>query len=132
MSYQELKQLRRVNPDQAGVISEIEKYLSSLQGSQRNHINASAVAQRIGAPRDKVIGLLMAAASLGLLRLKYRVICPNHSGGIRDYETLSEIPPEIACDVCNETLAITPDDIEYFFELTQANAPMQGAVGASR
>jgi len=68
----------------------------------------------------------MAATSLGLLKLKYRLLCPSNGSGIRDYEKLSQIPKQILCDTCGETHEVTPDDIEYFFELSEKAAHVGG------
>jgi hypothetical protein len=125
MFYPELKQLQKANPDQAKVISALDGYLASLHGSARSHINATTVAQGVGAPRDKVIGLLMGAATLGLLKLKFRVMCPHNDAGIKDYDKLSDIPREVYCDVCDEAHKVTPDDIEYFFELSSQGVPVR-------
>lgn len=122
MYFPGLNQLRAANPDQADVISKIDDYLASLSGPARLHINSTTVAEAIGAPRDKVIGLLMAAANLGILKLKFRVVCPREGGGIRDFESLSDIPTEIYCGICDEVHQITTDDVEYFFELSEKNA----------
>jgi hypothetical protein len=117
MYFPELNRLREANPDQAGTLIKLDRYLARLTGPARLHIAATDVAQAIEAQRDKVIGLLMAAAHLGLLRVKFRVSCPTRGHGIRDFEKLAEIPRTLYCDVCDEEHPITPDDVEYFFEL---------------
>ena len=54
-----------------------------------------------------------------MLKLKFRVMCPNYGGGMRDYEKLSDIPNEVYCDLCDELHEVTPEDVEYFFELSE-------------
>jgi len=125
MFYRELNQLREANPEQGELISRLDGYLSSLTGKARSNITASTVAAAVGAPRDKTIGLLMAAAKLGVLKLKYRVMCESQGHGLREYEKLTDIPREIYCDTCDETHQVTPDDIEYFFELTEKSASVR-------
>jgi hypothetical protein len=115
-----------MNPELADVIAKLDKYLARLQGNSRNHINATDVAQQIGAPRNRVLGLLMAAADSGLLRLKFRVSCPVRGHGIKDYVNPADIPETIYCDVCDEEHEITPDDVEYFFELGSRAMPIAG------
>jgi hypothetical protein len=115
MFFRELKQLRAANPDLDDAIARLDQYLSSLTGTARSHISASTVSAAVGVPRDKAIGLLMGAAELGLLRLKYRVQCPD-GHGVKDFDRLQDIPAEIYCGACDETRPITPDDVEYYFE----------------
>jgi hypothetical protein len=122
MSYPELKQLQKANPRLSRVVAAIDKYLGSLSVPARSHISAGTVAESIGEPRGTVLGLLMAAAHLGLLKLKFRLTCPETGAGIRDYDSLDDIPSEISCDVCGNVHHITTDDVEYFFELSEANA----------
>lgn len=119
MFYRELKQLQKANPDEDVVITRLDRYLSSLPPTAASNITASTVSAAIGAPREKTIGLLMAAAALGLLKLKFRVVCPDGRHGIRDYDRLNEVPEEIYCDTCDQIHQVTPDDIEYFFEPTE-------------
>jgi hypothetical protein len=122
MYYPEFKRLQEANPDLSRVISTVDRYLASLDGSARSHISASTVAAATDQPRDKVLGILMAAANLKLLKLKYRLVCPVQGSGIRDYDSLKDIPTEVYCDTCDEMHRITTDDVEYFFELSEANA----------
>jgi hypothetical protein len=124
MYFRELKQLREANPDLGHVIVRLDGYLSSLAGNARRHITASTVSVAIDVPRDKAIGLLMGAAELGLLKLKFRVQCPD-GHGVRDFDSLQGIPAEIHCDACDETRPISPDDVEYFFELTERTASVR-------
>ena len=124
MYFPEFKRLRAANPDQARTIDDLDRYLSSLTGSERHHISARTVAEALHASHDKIVGLLMAATNLGLLKLKFRVICPQSEAGIRDYEDINDIPTEIECDICGEAHQVTADDIEYFFELNEKNAPV--------
>ena len=126
MFFPVLRRLRENNPQLSQTIEALDEYLASLEGGARLHITASGVAQAIDAPRDRVVGLLMAAANLGLLRLKFRVSCPVTGGGLRDFDSLSEIPRQLICDLCGEEHVVTPDDVEYFFELKDQ------AVGAHR
>jgi hypothetical protein len=121
MFYRELNQLREENPDLGDAIDRLDKYLSSLTGDARFSINASTVSAAIGLQRDKTIGLLMAAAGLGLLRLRYRVLCPD-GHGVQQFDRLQDIPKEIYCGACDETRPVTPDDVEYFFELNERTA----------
>ncbi len=121
MYFQELERLQKVNPELTGVLTKLDRYLSQLERSATLHITASDVAQAIHAHRDTVVGLLMASAQLGLLRLKFRVSCPVRGHGMRDFADLSEIPTDLHCDICGEPHPITADDVEYFFEL-QRNA----------
>ena len=125
MFYRELNQLRRANPDEDGAITRLDRYLSSLPPGAARNITATTVSAAIGAPRSKTVGLLMAATALGLLKLKFRVVCPEGKHGIRDYENLDDIPSEIYCDACEETYGVTPDDVEYFFELTERAASVR-------
>jgi hypothetical protein len=118
MYFPELRRLREANPDLGDAIDQLDRYLSSLDASARSHINASTVSAAIAIPRDKAIGLLMAAAELGLLKLKFRVQCPE-GHGLRDFDKLQDIPKELYCDVCDESRPVSPDDIEYFFTLTE-------------
>jgi hypothetical protein len=124
MFFQELKRLREANPNLSDAIARLDKYLSTLTGTERSSISASTVAAATDLPRDKTIGLLMAAAELGLLKLKYRVVCPN-GHGVRDFERLQDIPREIYCGACDQTREVTPDDVEYFFELTEKAASVR-------
>jgi hypothetical protein len=117
MFFPVLRELQESNPQLNNTIAAMDSFLARLEGNTRLHITASGVAQAIGAPRDEVLGVLMAAANLGLLRLKFRVICPTTNGGVRDYDSLADIPRSIACDLCGQEHVITPDDVEYFFEL---------------
>jgi hypothetical protein len=121
MYFQGLKQLRAANPDLGDAIVRLDRYLSSLTGNPRRHITASTVSASIEVPRDKAIGLLMGAAGLGLLKLKFRVQCPD-GHGVRDFDRVQDIPAEIYCDACDQTRPVSPDDIEYFFELTERAA----------
>jgi uncharacterized protein DUF5939 len=122
MYYPEFKQLREANPELSRVISTVDRYLASLDGSARSHISASTVAAATDVPRDKVLGILMAAANLGLLKLKFRLLCPVEGSGIRDYDNLKDIPTEVYCDTCNEMHRVTTDDVEYYFELSEKSA----------
>jgi hypothetical protein len=122
MYYPEFKQLQAANPKLSDAISAVDGYLGSLEGSARSHVSASTVAAATGLPRDKVLGILMAAAHLKLLKLKYRIVCPVEGSGIRDYDSLKDIPTEVYCDTCDETHPVTTDDVEYFFELSEARA----------
>ena len=117
MYFQELSQLQKKNPSLSQVISRLDTYLYTLPVAARVHINASDTAQAIEEHRQQVISLLMAATQLGLLKLKFRINCPVHGHGIRDFSDLSELPPELYCDVCDERHPVTTDDVEYFFEL---------------
>jgi hypothetical protein len=122
MYYPEFKQLREANPELSGVISALDKYLASLEGSARSHISASTVSAATGLARDKVLGVLMAAANLGLLKLKFRLLCPVEGSGIRDYDNLKDIPTEVYCDTCDEMHKVTTHDVEYYFELSEKSA----------
>jgi hypothetical protein len=122
MYFPEFKRLQEANPNLSATVSAVDGYLASLEGSARSHINASTVAAATNQPRDKVLGLLMAAANLKLLKLKFRLLCPAEESGIRDYENLADIPAEVYCDVCDQTHRVTTDDVEYFFELAEASA----------
>jgi hypothetical protein len=125
MYFPELKQLQEANPKLAKVVAKLDSYLAGLQGNSRSHINATDVAQQLGAPRDKILGLLMAASQLGLLGLKFRISCPE-GHPIRDYSDIHQIPPSVYCDVCDEEREITSDDVEYFFELPARSLPIAG------
>jgi hypothetical protein len=122
MYYPEFKQLREANPELSKVISAVDSYLASLSGSARSHISASTVAGATGQPRDKVLGILMAVANLKLLKLKFRLVCPVEGSGIRDYDNLQDIPAEVYCDTCDEMHRVSTDDVEYFFEFSEASA----------
>lgn len=122
MYYPEFKRLREANPELSKVISAVDSYLASLNGSARLHISASTVAESTSQPRDKVLGILMAAANLKLLKLKFRLLCPVEGSGIRDYDDLKDIPTEVFCDTCDATHQVSTDDVEYFFELSEASA----------
>lgn len=126
MYFRELKQLREANPELADVVVSLDKYLAGLHGKSRNQIVATDVAQQIGAPRIKVLGLLMAAAQLGLLKLKFRIACPIRGHGIRDYAQIQEIPSTVYCDVCDDDHELTGNDIEYYFELPTQALPIAG------
>jgi hypothetical protein len=112
-----LSKLREANPELSESIDRLDQYLAEISGGARLHITASTVATAIDVSRDLAIGLLMAAAKLGLLRLKFRLLCPVTHGGIRDFSELADIPKQFACDLCGEQHEVSPDDIEYFFEL---------------
>jgi hypothetical protein len=45
------------------------------------------------------------------------LICPSNNAGLRDFDSLDQIPRRIDCDLCGEEHVVTPDDVEYFFEL---------------
>jgi hypothetical protein len=126
MYFRELSQLQEANPDLANIVAKLDKYLARLQGKSRNHIAVTDVAQQIGAPRDKVLGLLMAAAQLRLLKLKFRVSCPVHGHGIKDYAEIKDVPSTVYCDVCDDEHELTGDDVEYFFELAPQALPITG------
>jgi hypothetical protein len=117
MYFPELSRLREDNPDLAEAIDRLDQYLAGLKDENRFHVTASSVANAIRISQNSAIGLLMAAAKLGILRLKFRVSCPEVGAGIRDFSELSEIPRELKCDLCGENHTVTPDDIEYFFEV---------------
>ena len=102
MFFPVLKKLRESNPRLTRTIEALDQYLARLDGPSRMHITASGVAEELGAPRDQVLGLLMASANQGLLKLKFRLICPITNGGLRDFENLSDIPKRVECDVCGE------------------------------
>jgi hypothetical protein len=109
--------LQEANPELGGAISRLNEYLVNLKGEARLHITASDVAQAIGESRKAVVGLLMAATRLGLLKLKFRLSCAVTGAGIRDFDDLEQIPKETFCGACGESHAVSPDDVEYFFEL---------------
>jgi hypothetical protein len=117
MLFPVLKQLQKNNPRLTKTIEALDEYLSGLEGNAKNHITATGAAQATGGPRKEVLGILMAAANLGLLNLKYRVECPNSAAGLRDYDNLEDIPRSLPCDLCGEDHVITSDDVEYFFQL---------------
>lgn len=117
MYFRELNKLLEANPDLSSAIRRLDQYLSGLEGEARFHVTASSVASATDISRDTAIGLLMAAVKLGILRLKFRVSCPNVGAGIRDFSDFSEIPEELKCDLCGQEHIVTPDDIEYFFEI---------------
>ena len=125
MYFQELSRLRDSNRSQTDVLKRIDSYLAKASANARFYITATDVAQAIAAPRQVVIGLLMAAAHVGVLRLKFRLTCPERGAGIRDYDELSEIPLDVYCDLCDQTHRVSSDDIEYFFEIAQK--PMANA-----
>lgn len=125
MYFRELKQLREANPKLAETIAKLDQYLAGLQSASRKHISATDVAQQIGASREQILGLLMGSTQLGLLNLKFRVSCP-HEHPIRDYSQLKDIPKTVYCDVCDEEHEVTPDDVEYFFELAGHALPIAG------
>jgi hypothetical protein len=117
MFFPVLKQLKENNPKLAKTIGAINQYLGELDGKARKHITATGVTQATGQPRGEVLGVLMAAANLGMLQIKYRVECPKSAAGLRDYDKLNDIPRRVPCDLCGEDHVITADDIEYFFQL---------------
>lgn len=125
MYFQELKGLREANPELKDAVDNLDRYLASLTGSARNNINASTVTAALNIPRGKAIGLLMAAAEVGLLRLKYRVVCPE-GHGVQEFDRLQGIPTEIYCGACDQTYPVTSDDVEYFFELNEKTASVHG------
>lgn len=125
MFFQELTRLREANPDLKDAINHLDRYLASLTGSARNNINASTVAAALNIPRGQAIGLLMAVAELGVLKLKYRVLCPD-GHGVQEFNRLQDIPTEIYCGACDQTHPVTTDDVEYFFELNEKTASVHG------
>jgi len=126
MYFQELKQLREANLKLSDAITRLDEYLASLTGNARSNITVSTVSSAIGQPRDRVLGLLMAASELGLLKLRYRVLCPDDHG-VQVFDRLQDVPPTIHCGACDETRAVTPDDVEYFFALTEKAASVRCA-----
>jgi hypothetical protein len=124
MYFQELNKLREANPDLGDAIVRLDEYLASLTGNARRHINASTVSAALNVPREITIGLLMGSSELGLLKLKFRVQCPD-GHGVGDFDRLQDIPSEIYCGACDETRPVIPDDVEYFFELTDKAASVR-------
>jgi len=113
--------LREANPKLSDAITRLDEYLASLTGNARSNITVSTVSAAIGQPRDQVLGLLMAASELGVLKLRYRVLCPD-GHGVQVFDRLEDVPTTIYCGACDETRPVTPDDVEYFFELTEKAA----------
>jgi hypothetical protein len=126
MFFQELKRLREANPRLSEAITRLDGYLASLTSNARSNITVSTVTAAIGQTRDRVVGLLMAAAESGLLKLKYRVFCPD-GHGVQVFDRLQDVPNTIYCGACDETRPVTPDDVEYFFELTDKSASVRCA-----
>jgi hypothetical protein len=126
MYFHELKRLREANPKLSDAVGRLDEYLASLTGSARSNITVSTVSSAIGKPRDLVLGLLMASSELGLIKLRYRILCPD-GHGVQVFDRLEDVPNTMYCGACDETRPVAPDDVEYFFGLTDKAASVRSA-----
>jgi len=126
MYFRELSTLTREHPWAKREIKALDDYLASAPADTAEAISIPLVVKAIEGDPGVVKRLLDRSAELGLLRRRYRVVCPKDRADIGEFRTLGEIPQEIECEFCDEKHEVSDNDIEEIFALNREPVAVRG------
>jgi class 3 adenylate cyclase len=95
-----------------GRLAETIEHADELEVSR---LRPYALADAWGAPRREVLELCLLATRLGLLELRWDVMCPLCRGAKQTFSSLDELESQVHCDVCQIDFAV---NLDRFVEVT--------------
>jgi hypothetical protein len=107
----------------SGVLSEIEidnidNYFSNLSPLGRKYISLSKIINICKLNPEKAIEAIRILISIGLLKQRYSIRCPECGLLLYSTDELERIPCDrIYCYQCDDDVEITVDDVEVIYEL---------------
>jgi adenylate cyclase len=87
-------------PVRAELIPLLREHLLTCDDEEAGALRPFVLAARWGADRDEVLRLWLHATTIGLLRLRWQLMCPVCRVAKDDRETLAHVTGEGHCDIC--------------------------------
>ncbi len=87
--------------EKSHVVAQLIDLIERADDATLSHLRPYALADLWSVPRRDVLELFLRATRLGLLELRWDILCPLCRGAKESSPTLGELPARVHCDTCN-------------------------------
>lgn len=100
---------------------QLTRFIETADAVTLAHIRPYALADGWNVQRRSLLDLCLVATRVGLLNLRWDVLCPNCRGAKYSTPTLGDLQPQVHCDMCNIDFSVNFErSVELTFQVNPA------------